>query len=220
MKELLAAGQLSFDDCFNLFNCKVVPKPKLFDGEVVFIRSLDTVISGRVNHSWLCGDDEIYFGYSVDLNNGAHTVVWDHLIGDKVFTSEKCATEKADSLFFDKIEPKDLLLNDSRSFEYCRNLDGHRLTATIAKIGDTQLYEHNFVCYHFIRNYPNSKSRDKAYKDILSKIIKDVEIYSAKELQAPVLDVLYKVDKNLYASRGYAEFHGVVGVLSLNPKKG
>lgn len=208
MKELAMLDQLSFEDCFNF---KKIPKPKLANGEIVYIRILDTVVSGKVNRNWVCGEGkgETYFGYDVDLEYGMHDVVWDYLIGNEVFLNEKSAIQKAKSLLYEKINPKEILLDECKSFEYYRELDGHRLTATIAKIGETQLYEHNFMCYHFIRSYPNKLRRDKAYTENLSKIIEEVERHLASELQAPALDVLYKVNASLYASIGYAKHNGV-----------
>lgn len=190
---------------FDLF--KNEPSPKFLKGDTVFIRSLDVVIQGEIGHSWLCGNT--YFGYDVDFEDGTHTVVWDYLIGDKVFFDRQSAVLKADSLHFEKILPEELTLDEYRSFEYYRKLDGHRLTATLAKIGETQLYDSGFMCYHFIRQYPNKKSRDKAYGENLSKIIEEAEQYSAIELKTPALDAVYKINDSLYASRGYAEHNGV-----------
>ena len=211
--EIALLNQLTFEDCFCL---KEKQMPKFSNGEEVFILILDTVIGGKINRSWICGEDEEkpYYGYGVDLEDGSHTVVWDYLAGKEVFKSKESATVKANSLSFEKIDPHKLLLEECRSFEYYRELDGYKLTATIAKIGEAQLYEHNFMCYHFIREYPNKKSRDKAYMENLSKTIESAERHSAVELQAPVLETLYRVNKSLYGSIGYAKHNGVRAIES------
>lgn len=213
MSYSLVLGQISFDD---FFNRKEPPKPKFFNGQEIFIRKLDTIISGKVNRNWLCSNkNEEYYGYSVDLKDGTHTVVWDYLIGDEVFLNKESAINKAESLLFEKIDPIKLPLNECRSFEFYRTSDGYRLTATIAKLDETQLYEHSYMCYHFLKEYPNKKSRDKAYIKSLSNIIEHGKMYLAKELIIPELDVLYKVNETLYASRDYAKFNGVKSILKI-----
>lgn len=190
--------------------------------QIIFILSLDVVLKGTVDHFWVCGgeDDDPYFGYSVDLAKGGHTVVWDQNVGSTVFGScaeaETAATKIAPLIV--KITPKDITAHDVRSFGYRRSCDGYELTSIIAKVGETQLYEKGFMCYHFLRTYKSKAERDKEYKTALNKAISEAEWNRGVDLENPPYEVLYRVTKDLYASREYALCHGAEYAALKRPK--
>lgn len=200
-------GQIGLFEYLNTAN---KPTPQLADGDTVYILSLDVVERGKIKRSFICGEqsENPYFGYNVKLDDG-HTTVWDYLMGERVFKCEQDARRKVDSLCFEKIRPCELDFVECKSFSYIRGLDGHELTATIGKVGERQLYEHKFICYHFLKEYACTEERDAAYSKMFAELSEEAEHSNAKELIPPALDVLYKVNAELYASRGYAEHNGV-----------
>ncbi|WP_312694090.1 hypothetical protein [Caproiciproducens sp.] len=200
------SGQIGFFDYLLSKNQTV---PHFSDGQPVFVRSLDVVLEGIIERSWLCGEktENSYFGYSIDFSGRGHTTVWDYNIGDIAFDDKGKALEaarKAEKALI-KIHPENMDLLDLKSYGYIRELDNHALTATIAKVGERQIYEHEFMCYHFLRSYPNQKKRDDTYRKLLAKITEESERCGACEMNPPDFDVLYKVDESLYASREFAE---------------
>lgn len=187
-------------------------QPLLSKGQTIFILSLDVVLKGMVNHFWVCGKNgkEPYFGYSIDLEIGHHTVVWDYNISKTVFASqleaEKIASQISKQMV--KIIPSELAVYDCRSFEYYRDCDNYKLEAVVAKAGETQLYEKAFMCYHFLRTYPNQAKRDTEYKSELKKMLEEVERTGGKETYDVPFEELYRVTDTLFASREYALMHG------------
>jgi len=187
-------------------------QPKLSVNQTVFILSLDVVLKGTVNHLWVCGKDsnEPYFGYSIDLEIGYHNVVWDYNIGKTVFTNHLEAENVASQIskLMVKVVPSETIVHDCRSFEYYRNCDNYKLEAIIAKVGETQLYEKGFMCYHFLRTYPNQAKRDKGYRELLKKMTEEVERTGGRESENAPFEELYRVTDTLFASREYALQHG------------
>jgi hypothetical protein len=186
-----------------------IPDPQFSKGDPVYVLSLDVVLPGTIGHSWLCrGEDENqFYGYDVKFQNGSHTTITDLSIGEEVFCDEISANKKADSVksLYVKIELDKTQMETCRSFEYIRPLDGHKLTATVAKVGEDMLYEHGFYCYHFLRKYQNQKKRDDAFRKMLAKLLTETDSFGGTEVQDPYIDTLYKVTDELYASRGYAK---------------
>lgn len=204
MKSQQMQGQISL---FDLVPAKAAPNPTFHARQTVFVRSVDMILPAVIERSFLIDRDAgQYYGYHLAYVGGGRTVLWDHSIGDKLFSSAEYAREVAEKVKPEKISPDSLSLTDIVSYRYIRQLDGHGLTATLAKSGDKKLYEHEFMCYHFLRKYPNQKSRDKAYVDLLKKITQESDDYSAVSLNPPALETLYKVNDKLYASREYAEW--------------
>jgi len=201
--------QLSIFDLLAQINKPAQAIPKIAIGQAIFMLSLDVVLCGTVERFWLCGENDKnqYYGYSIDFCDSSHNTIWDYNVGDTVFFDEQKAYEKASQIGSSliKLNPKSLQLSDLKSFAYIRKMDNHRLTATIAKVGDKQLYEHDFMCYHFLREYANTEKRDKEYHTLLKKMSEEAEQSEACELNPPSLETLYKVDKSLYSSLGYAE---------------
>lgn len=183
--------------------------PQFHKGQPIFVRSLDVVLSATIGRSWLCGEknDSPYYGYDIDFSDGSHTVLWDYNIGNTLFADEpaaQIAAIEAKNLLV-KINPENMDLLELKSYGYIRELDNHALTATLAKVGENQIYEHEFMCYHFLRRYSDRKKRDKTYQELLTKIQREAEMNNACEMNPPTLEVLYKVDNSMYASRGFAE---------------
>lgn len=183
--------------------------PKLTKGQRVFVLSLDVVLIGTIGRSWLCGSDNFYFGYDVDFDNGSHNVIWDYCIGKTVFTDplevEIMANEISRKMV--KMHPTDIGAHDARAFQYRRNCDSRNISAIVAKVGETKLYEKGFCCYHFLHTYPTKQERDKAYKVTLDKMLAESN-YAGGEESEPQYETLYRVTDYLYASREYAQNHG------------
>lgn len=203
---MLPNTQLNY---FDFISVRKNPLPKFTCNQIVFILSLDIVLIGYIGNSWICEDfnNKSYYEYSINFDNGLHTVVWDRDIEKMVFTNieeaQKCANLAENALI--KVDPQTLDFIDLHCYEYIRESDNKKLTATLAKVGDNQIYEHEFMCYHFLREYPNTQKRDKEYNNLLNKICKEAKFYNAIELNYPVIEVLYKVEDCLYSSREFAE---------------
>lgn len=199
-------GQIGLSE---LFKKELSITPQFQKGQSVFFRSLDVVLAGTVESSWLCDfkDEDPYFGYDAMLFQGLHRTFWDRDIDNTAFFGEKLAEEAAHEAkkSLKKFSPYESEMSEVISLGYTRGLDGHKLTACLAKVGDTQIYEHEFYCYHFLRTYPNQKERDKAFKKLKCKIQSEAERNKANEIPAE-LDTLYLVNE-IYASREYAEYH-------------
>lgn len=199
------AGQIGFLD----YMIKKQVSPQFRGGQIVFVRSLDVVLSATIGHSWICGEksENPYYGYDINFFDGGHTVLWDYNIGNTLFTDKPSAQASASEAekHIVKINPESMELLELKSYGYIRESDNHALTATLAKVGEKQIYEHEFMCYHFLRSYPDRKKRDEAYRTLLCRITKEAEKHIARELKPPVLEILYKVDDSMYASRGFAE---------------
>ena len=117
------------------------------------------------------------------------------------------AQAEAEVKGFPCTDPNDLYLQDCVSLEYTRKLDGYVLKAVLAKAGDTKLYEKDFYCYHFLREYETQKERDKEYDRMLKKIITANEAHGGTTNNAPEFETLYHVSDNLHASLRYAASH-------------
>jgi len=182
------------------------PEPQFKKGDIVFVLELDIVLRGTIDYSWICGSGENprYYGYSVDLDGFGHTTIWDYQIGEAVFNDESAALAMAESKHYDKLTVREDMLKDFKCFEYKRSVDGYRMQAAVGKIGDTQLYEHNYMCYRFVRQYQNAKKRDEAYKSLLKRIFEDTQRYQGVTNETYEHEALYMVTDELYASRGYA----------------
>lgn len=194
---------------FDLFKKEPTIAPQFQKGQPVFFRSLDVVLEGTVTSSWLCDfkDEKPFFGYDAPLTLGFHRVFLDGDIGDTAFfdrqSADKAAREAEKSL--EKFYPFASDMAELMSFGFTRDLDGHRLTACLAKVGETQIYELEFYCYHFLRTYSSRKERDKEFKKLKVKMQNEAKQNKANEIPAE-FDTLYLVD-GLYASREYAENH-------------
>jgi len=186
--------------------------PAFKKGQDIFIVSLDVVLEGTVGYSWICGQGEEnpYFGYSIDYAGGTHTTVWDYSIGKTVFDCKEKAENAAAAIvpLISKITPNEVIAHDVRSFGYLRDFDKYKLTAIVAKVGETQLYEKGFTCYHFLRTYKTKAARDKEYKTALNKAVSESDANRGVELEIPPYEDLYRVTKDLFASRVYALEHG------------
>lgn len=194
-------------DMFSLLT-QLEPEPEalLNIGQKVFIVSLDCVLTAEIIDKWLCRKDDIsYYGYRVKYEKG-YDCVWDYNIGDNVFLIESEARTKAKQCDFPKILHSELKLTDGVGYEYIRGCDNYKLTSFVAKVGDTQLYEHSFYCYHFLRKYKTSRDRDMAYQEIKDKLFAEAEMTNGVVSENPILEDLYYVSDGLFASRKYAEW--------------
>lgn len=201
-------NQLSFFDLQAEQRCaSLVPRFK--SGDDIFLLSLDVVEQGKVSHCFICDEhgESPYYGYHVDFPNGLHSTAWDTEINLKAFHTAKQAQIKADAVSkqLTKIEPSELEYFDAVGFEYVRKSDNYVLTAGVAKVGETQLYEYKFMCYHFLRELPNAEKRDREY----TKLVKELQAEGGSESQTDFApEVLYKAASGVYASRGYVEHNG------------
>ena len=199
-----------FDELVEMAKREAIPKFET--GQRVFVLSLDAILAGAVNRSWVCGreGEDPYFGYSIDLDEGLHTTVWDYNIGKTLFENLEDADKSAACITpcLVKILPNNIQAHDVKVFAYNRNCDGYRLEAIVGKVGDTQLYEKGFCCYHFLRTYPTQKERDKEYKTALNKAQAELQYVGCGEIKDPVYETLYRVTDSLFASREYALNHG------------
>ena len=177
----------------------------------IFIVEFDVVLRATATRYWLCTHNpKSYYGYNINFENGGCNTIWDYSIGDMVFFSQEEAEKAASECQHDKIDPGRITLDECQSWEYFRELDNHRLTATIAKIGDTRLYDHDFMCYHFIREFSTKATRDKEYKKLKLKIIEEASARNATELETPVFETVYRADvynNIIYSSRAHALHH-------------
>lgn len=200
--------QMSIFEIAQEERCKSV-SPIFEIGQNVFVLSLDVVMRGVVERMWLCGKDSEapYFGYSI--SGSGRGVVWDTDVNKTLFDNKADANRKAASIGQRIVEfaPSEIEAHDLCGFEYYRECDDYRLTSCAAKVGDIQLYEHDYYCYHFLRTFPTQKERNKAYKKLLNKIFEESDRSGAVELAEPEFEVLYRVTDTLYASREYAERH-------------
>lgn len=184
--------------------------PKFERGDDIFVLSLDVVQKGKVSYCFICGDDAApYYGYSVDFQNGMHTVTWDMEIGDRTFSALVPAQNRAAEISrtLTKIAPQELKFVDKCGFEYTRNHDNYLLTAGLAKVGKDRLYEHNFMCYHFLRNFKSEKKRDEEYNRLLRDMESECVKREGKRSEFKPI-ILYKSVQGIYASRGYVEHEG------------
>lgn len=87
-------GQIGLSD---LFKKELSITPQFQKGQPVFFRSLDVVLEGIVESSWLCDfkDENPYFGYDALLIQGFHRTFWDGDIGRTAFFDKRSAEKAA-----------------------------------------------------------------------------------------------------------------------------
>ena len=179
-------------------------KPLLQIGQAVYIVELDRVKRVELSDNmWLVSlkGRKPYYGYG--YKGG---VIYDKDLGVKIFLDEESALERAGRVKYDKVYPglDSLAVTEWAAYAYTRKLDGHKLTAVVAKCGELSMYEKDFVCYSFIKRFKSQKERDKQYAKLLDKIRDESERSGGAELDTPEFESpLYKVD-DVYASHGFA----------------
>lgn len=188
-------------------------KPCLTIGQDIFLLNLDVVRKGAVSRMWLCDKcgDAPFYGYSIDLENGSHTVTWDTEIGKGFFASEAEASVAAVKVTptLDKMTLRETDIHDRRSFKYCRSSDQRELTATVAKVGENQIYWKDFITYHFLETYPTPAIRDKKYREYLKKMQSESGNQGGTEVVGqPLAEILYRSTDTRYASWEYSERNG------------
>ncbi len=190
-------------------------QPLLTTGQTVYIVELDSVNPATVTSHWFVepgdrgrvaiGDGQ--YGYRVTNETGCRCVIWDFDVGETVFLADAAAREAAANAEVEKVfpSPDSTEITECESWAYLRRLDIRIMPAVLAKVGDLQLYEKDFMCYHFLRTYKTKKARDTQYKKMQQKIRAEAAENKGFEVP-PTFDVLYKVG-DLYASRDYALHH-------------
>jgi len=199
-------GQICLNDIM-----QVEAHPLFKEGQTVYILELDIVKRVEIGkRNWLCKLGEYYQNqkpyYGYDVKGG---VIWDKDLGVTVFVDEGSALEAVARTDYEKYYPsmESLDFTEGVGYQYQRKIDGHRLVAVIAKLGDLRMYERDFMCYSFIRTYPSTTKRDKEYAKLLNKIQNEAQRNNAATLEPIAFESpLYKVG-NIYASREYALHH-------------
>lgn len=203
-------NQVSFFD-LNYGNPPAPVEPLLDIGQTVYMVRLGEVFKCAVNSRWKCTHEEPnYYGYHLYHNGRGYDSVWDVDVGESIYLRESEARRIAGLCEAEKYNLQSCNLEALQIYGYVRGVDQYHLFAAVAKIGNTSLYEHDYYCYRFVREYKTQKERDKAYTALLCKIQKEStgEIESQENYK---WKPLYKVTDELWASVEYAELHRIGG---------